>query len=151
VESSEHHGCLWFVDVTGAYSVRAHCMGGGEASVRTTETESKTIPFADVINQQLLGHMRSLDNRSNFTNVQESTQSRPYMNITTDEAFVFILDLLSSKKIQTSGASLVPPRTRLEIVSIRRKSQSPTRMIRHRVSDIWGKKKKRTPQKEIHS
>ena len=54
-KNSNAFGCLWFTDATGAYPVRAHCMGGGSISTRIGKSkELQIVPLADYINQELL-------------------------------------------------------------------------------------------------
>jgi hypothetical protein len=144
------HGCLWFIDATGAYPVYAHCMGGGEVSVTTTsggktndieKTESTTVHVADVINMELLKRMRTTLVLSK--NNTKGLQSRPYFNMTTEEALEVILDLLSSQNstIKTPSGALLHPGTRLELVSVNCKSQR-RKMIHRRVSHVWGRRGK---------
>jgi hypothetical protein len=133
------YGCLWFIDVTGAYPVRAHCMGGGTISIRksvngnkNTNSETKSLLFADIINNELLNQLK--------LKTASSTPVSPYFDITIDEAYVMILDLLSTKdsSILTPSNTLIPFKSRLELAYI--SSQRPTRMMRKRISTIWGKK-----------
>jgi hypothetical protein len=150
--SSNAFGCLWFIDATGAYPVRAHCMGGGSMSIRIGKNkELQTVPLADYINQELpyqFRHVRKNDSSESPT--------QPYFDMTTDEALIMILDLLSMKdqkseshsSVTVTTSTLLPHNTRLELVCIssisnRNTNQRRRRMIRKRISDIWGMKKKR--------
>lgn len=153
------YGCLWFIDVTGAYPVRAHCMGGGTVSVmvgKINSRELQTMPLADYINQALLYQFRGLGQNETSPFIASSSTSQPFFNISTDEALIMILDLLSLKdqrsKARTAAVTagtLLPPKTRLELVCIKssisssKTNQRRRRMIRKRISDIWGMKKKR--------
>jgi hypothetical protein len=132
------YGCLWFVDVTGAYHVRAHSMGGGQVSITAESGKEPSIEcVADVVNEELLTIIRQSDNST-------GTRSLPYFNMTTEEALVVVVDIMSSKKskINTPSGQLVPPGTRLEIASLQFKSQRSC-MIRKRVVSVWGRRKRR--------
>lgn len=132
--------------MTGAYPVRAHCAGGGSISIRIGKNrELQTIPLADFINQELLYHLRRIGKIN-------SSLSQPYFDVTTDEALIMILDLLSMKdqrpkSYTTDTSALLPPNTRLELLCISASLTNTTanprrrRMVRKRISDIWGLKK----------
>lgn len=150
--SSNAFGCVWFIDATGSYPVRAHCMGGGSMSIRIGKNkELQTVPLADYINQELLYQFRHIRK-----NDSSASPTQPYFDMTTDEALIMILDMLSMKDQNSKSHSsatvttsaLLPHNTRLELVCISSISHPNTnqrrrRMIRKRISDIWGMKKKR--------
>jgi hypothetical protein len=141
-ELSRKHGCLWLVDVTGAYPVRAHSMGGGQVSIAAEGNKEPSIEqVADVINEELLTIFRQSDvSNENST----SARSLPYFNMTTEEGLEVILDIFSSKKakINTPSGQLLHPGTRLELASVQFKSQRSC-MIRRRVASVWGQRKRK--------
>jgi hypothetical protein len=147
------YGCVWFVDATGAYPVRAHCMGGGSISVVDGKNkELQTIPLADYINQELLYRFSRIRNNKTATSIAPSL-SQLYFDITTNEALVMILDLLSMKderskahnSVTVTTNTILPPKTRLELVCVSTVANTNTnqprrRMMRKRISDVWGMK-----------
>lgn len=139
-ENASAAGCLWLVDETGAYPVRAHCIGGGLTTMTTTTTKgekagvdtSTTVPVSDVVNRLLLeilrkeravGHVR-----------------RPYFDLTAEEALEKLLVILLANESEDNPSShgpLLPHGTRLELATV---DSSQQRIVRKRVSDIWGRR-----------
>jgi hypothetical protein len=149
----DKYGCLWFIDATGAYPVRAHCMGGGTVDIVVRKDgkniETKTVPLADVINRQLLYELRRTIVSSNDSTLRSAPL--PFFDMSTDDAFIMILDLLSREfpsTIQTPSHTLIPPKSRLELVCVlssesHKQSYRRRNMIRKHISDVWGIKKSR--------
>jgi hypothetical protein len=130
-------------------------MGGGSISVLVgTNNERQSLPLSDYINEELLHQYRRLLKNETSSSITPSTVLlKPYYDVTTDEALVMILDLLSMKKdrikphpsVTLTSKTLISPNTRLELVcisSVSNKHQKRRRMIRKRISNIWGIRKK---------
>lgn len=134
-------GYLWLVDVTGAYPLRAHCMGGGltKTSAKTKagvdEASSDIVPVADVVNRKLLELLR--------TERLSGTKRLSYFDVTAEEGLKKMLGLLSSSGLEGGESSLHGPLlqhgTRLELATVDAAQQ---RIVRKRVSDIWGSGKR---------
>lgn len=116
-------GGLCLIDETGAYPVRAHCLGGGFMTIRSKSSDENVL-VADFINGKLL----------ELWNRQESLDL-PYFDISARESLSIIINLLSSTTSMDSNDSptVLRRKARLElaIVDVSRK-----RLIRKRVRDI---------------
>jgi len=131
---------LWLVDATGAYSVRAICLGGGmmkSAKVDVLNHDADNggmMPTADAVNKKLLDWMKE--------STVSGKERRPYCDMTAKEGLVKLLDVLSgrmlsdnaSKDDDIAGQAVLERGTRLELGIV-----GPTRVSRKRVSEIWGK------------
>ena len=130
-------------------------MGGGSISVLlgTNPKRQTIIPLADYIKQELLSQFRQLRRNETSTSDHASSLLQPYFDVTTNDALAMILDLLSMKQnpsqttVTVTTDTLLPPMTRLELVcvasvSYTNSNQRRGRMIRKRISDIWGMKTK---------
>lgn len=133
-------------------------MGGGSVSVLMGKNQDRqTIPMADYINQELLHRFRRIEKNESASS-KTSSLSQPYFEMSTDEALIMILDLLSMKdqrsKAQFTASTttvatgtLLAPKTRLELACIssifnKKTNQRRGRMIRKRIADVWGMRKK---------
>ena len=116
----------------------------------------QSIPMADYINQELLHRFRRFE-KNESSSSKTSSLSQPYFDMSTDEALIMILDLLSIKdqrnKSQFTASTtvatgiLLAPKTRLELACIssifnNKTNQRRGRMSRKRIADVWGMRKK---------
>ena len=127
--------CLWLVDATGTYPVRALCVGGGLTTKDEVvdATVVTMIPTADVVNQRLLKWMREQASLS-------ENENQPFLAMTAEEGLRGVLELLAGIENEhdendnkEAGKPLLPRGTRLELGIL-----GPSRLERKRVNDIWG-------------
>jgi hypothetical protein len=133
-------GCLSLVDVTGAYRVRAHCMGGGlimTAAKAGDKGESETSLVSDAVNCKLLELWKK---------EQLSGKARhPYFDVTSDEGLQTLLEILSTSKHEGNVSQsphvgpLLKKGTRLELATIDVRQR---KMVRKLVVDVWGNNRK---------
>jgi hypothetical protein len=132
--SCSRMGCLWLVDETGAYPVRAHCMGGGMTETQRDESDSnsKHESVADIVNRRLQKLWR--------IHQQSTEDPLPYFDVTTSEGMHILLDLLSppngSKNVVKTSQSeeVLQSRSRLELAVI---DANERRIRRSRLCDVW--------------
>jgi hypothetical protein len=130
--SCSRMGCLWLVDETGAYPVRAHCMGGGLTETQHDEGNSKHESAADIVNRRL---------RKLWQMQQQSTEDPlPYFDVTMSEGMHILLDLLSPSNGSKDGTKtsqpeqVLQPRSRLELAVI---DANERRIRRSRLCNVW--------------
>jgi hypothetical protein len=134
--NASESGCLWLVDETGAYPVRAHCMGGGMTTKMSTNAgheASSMVLISDVVNRKLIELMRKEQATAN--------EPRTYFNLTAEEGLETLLSFISpsvNESSQSAHGPLLQTGTRLELATV---DASQKRIVRKRVSDIWGSKR----------
>jgi hypothetical protein len=124
---SKNSCCLWLVDSTGAYPVRAHCLGGG--LIRSgVGKEEETLLISDVLNRRLM---------------QQGPDT--FLSLTAEEGLQCLLSLLSSdretqesdlNKEREQRHSLPPlfkPYTRLELAVV---DSAQRRMVRKKLDSF---------------
>jgi len=136
---------LWLVDATGAYPVRAYCLGGGlTKEILGNNSTSKSsgdsmVTTSDAVNQRLLNLFKA-----------ESVAGKdrqPYFDRTAEEGLEILLKLLSGKdrndprkdEKESGSEALLQKGTRLELGIV----GSSRAIVRKRVSEIWGRRRGR--------
>lgn len=135
---------LWLVDATGAYPVRAYCLGGGLTKGILDNNTSKSngdsmVPTSDAVNQRLLDLFKA-----------ESVAGKdrqPYFDRTAEEGLKILLELLTGKdrndpkkdEKESRREALLQKGTRLELGIV----GSSRAIVRKRVSEIWGRRRGR--------
>jgi len=131
---------LWLVDATGAYPVRAYCLGGGLTKRELDNNTSKgsgdsMVPTSDAVNQRLLDLLKA-----------ESVAGKhrlPYFDGTAEEGLEILIELLSGKNRNDPGKdakesreTLLQKGTRLELGIV---GSAQAKIVRKRVSELWGR------------
>jgi hypothetical protein len=130
--SAARMGCLWLVDETGAYPVRAHCMGGGMTETRHDDSDSKHESVADIVNRRLQKLWR--------IHQQSTEDPLLYFDVTASEGLHILLDLLSPSNGSNGGTEtsqseqVLQPRSRLELAVI---DANERRIRRSRLCNVW--------------
>jgi hypothetical protein len=98
-------GCLWLVDATGIYPVRAHCIGGG-LSLSTGNSKDKTAP--ELVSQRVNKQLGQTD----FSTLDVKEGARRLVGLLVGEAAV---DGVQEQGEKQNKESLLKAGTRLEV------------------------------------
>jgi hypothetical protein len=98
-------GCLWLVDATGIYPVRAHCIGGGLSLLASTSKE-KTVPelVSNRVNAQL--------GQTDFSTLYVKEGARRLVGLLVGEK---VVDEDEKQEEKENKESLLKAGTRLEV------------------------------------
>jgi hypothetical protein len=98
-------GCLWLVDATGIYPVRAHCIGGGLSLLASTSKE-KTVPelVSNRVNAQL--------GQTDFSTLNVKEGARRLVGLLVGEK---VVDGDEKQEEKENKESLLKAGTRLEV------------------------------------
>jgi hypothetical protein len=99
--TSEQPGCLWLVDATGIYPVRAHCIGGG----LTTLASKSTTP--ELVSQRVNRQLTMID----FSTLTVKQGARRLVTLLLGEA----VDGDDEQVGENTNESLLKAGTRLEV------------------------------------